>query len=215
MPERNNLPRPPRRYSPSAWPLDLCLLAAAVTLAAATACSGEPTAGATAGATLPSARAAAAQENRDLATLRSATAGFHNFDAGFKAGYRDIFMNACMEDGSDRRLGGMGYHYVSSNLVVDGTVDVAHPEALLYEPGSNGQLRLVGVEYVVPMGLWKGAEPPRLFGREFTPKHFDPDIDLWTLHVWVWKDNPSGMYADWNPRVSCNFAAPAARMSHQ
>lgn len=195
--------------------LPLRVLVAATTLAAAAACGGAPTADdvTARSTTLPNARAAAAQENRDLATLRSATAGFHNFEAGFKAGYRDVFMNMCMEDGSGQRLGGMGYHYVNGGLR-NGTAEVASPEALLYEPGPNGQLRLVGVEYVVPMALWTEAEPPRLFGREFVPKHFDPDIDLWTLHVWVWKDNPSGMYADWNPRVSCEYAAPAARGSH-
>lgn len=195
--------------------LPLRLLIAATALAAAAACGGAPTADdvSASSATLPNARAAAAEENRDLATLRSATAGFHNYDAAYKAGYRDIFMNVCMEDASGQRLGGMGYHYVNGGLL-NGTAEVASPEALLYEPGSNGQLRLVGVEYVVPMALWTEAEPPRLFGREFKPKHFDPDIDLWTLHVWVWKDNPSGMYADWNPRVSCEYAAPAARGSH-
>ncbi|HEU4697590.1 MAG TPA: hypothetical protein VFS40_00260, partial [Gemmatimonadales bacterium] len=70
-----------------------------------------------------------------------------------------------------------------------------------------GQLRLVGVEYVVPRDLWTSPEKPRLFGRELQPNGFG----LFALHVWLWRDNPSeeGIYADWNPTVSCRYAPPA------
>jgi hypothetical protein len=50
------------------------------------------------------------------------------------------------------------------------------------------------------------AEPPRLFGREF---RFFPDVGsagIWGLHVWVWRHNPHGLYANLNPRVSCEHA---------
>ncbi len=146
----------------------------------------------------PSLFSAAAAEKRDLATLRSATAGFHRYVVAKDAGYTFLFMNMCMEDQSPAKLGGMGNHYVNTALL-DGSVDVAHPEALLYEPGGNGQLKLVAVEYVIPKAAWTSSEPPELFGQKFKLNAFD----LWALHVWVWKDNPSGLYADWNPRVSC------------
>jgi hypothetical protein len=95
----------------------------------------------------------------------------------------------------------MGYHYVNTNLL-DDKVDVANPEALLYEPGPNGQLNLVAVEYVIPKAAWTQADPPTLFGKSFKLNAFN----LWALHVWVWENNPSGLYADWNPRVSCDNA---------
>ena len=144
-----------------------------------------------------------AAENRDLATLRAATARFHRYDVAKNAGYTFLFMDMCMEDQSSARLGGMGNHYVNPALL-DGSVDVGNPEALLYEPGPNGQLKLVGVEYVIPKDKWTSAEPPMLFGQQFTLNAFD----LWALHVWASKNNPSGLYAAWNPLVSCANAAP-------
>jgi hypothetical protein len=30
---------------------------------------------------------------------------------------------------------------------------------------------------------------------------------LYLLHVWLWRSNPSGLFADWNPNVSCRHAA--------
>jgi len=137
-------------------------------------------------------------DNKDLATLRAATAQFHRYEVAKKADYTFLFMNMCMVDQSPLNLGGMGYHYVNTNLL-DDKVDVAHPEALLYEPGTNGQLNLVAVEYVIPAAAWTKSDPPRLFNKDFKLNQFG----LWALHVWTWKDNPSGLYADWNPRVSC------------
>jgi hypothetical protein len=148
-------------------------------------------------------------DNKDLAALRAATAGFHRFEVAKSAGYTFLFMNMCMVDQSSLQLGGMGYHYVNTELL-DASVDVEHPEALLYEPGSNGQLNLVAVEYVIPKAAWTQTDPPRLFGRDFKLNAFD----LWALHVWVWENNPSGLYADWNPRVSCANAQTLPTASH-
>jgi hypothetical protein len=89
--------------------------------------------------------------------------------------------------------GGMGVHYVDFSQV-DDTVDPLHPEALVYEIGRNGRLRLVAVEYVA-----SGETAPELFGRTFT---WHKDIEVWKLHAWVYKYNPSGLFADWNPRVA-------------
>lgn len=147
--------------------------------------------------------ASSSVENRDLATLRAATARFQRFDVAKDAGYTYLFMNMCMEDNGPASAGGMGYHYVNTSLL-DAKVDVSTPEALLYEPGPNGQLHLVAVEYVIPKAAWTSTQPPMLFGQTFKLNAFD----LWALHVWVWDNNPSGMYADWNPRVSCANATP-------
>jgi hypothetical protein len=146
----------------------------------------------------PSLSSAAAAEHKDLATLRAATARFHRYEVAKDAGYTFLFMNMCMEDDSPARAGGMGKHYVNTALL-DANLDVSTPEALLYEPGPNGQLDLVGVEYVIPKAAWTSDQAPELFGRKLKLNKFD----LWALHVWAWENNPSGLYADWNPRVSC------------
>lgn len=178
-----------------------------VALVVAAGCGGDPTASRDA-ALVPSASPAATKDidhayERDLARLRAATAQFHRYDAAKAANYTFLFMNMCMTGATGANVGGMGYHYVNTDLL-DGSVNVETPEALLYEPGSNGQLNLVAVEYVIPKAAWNSPTPPTLFGRSFVLNKFD----LWALHVWVWENNPDGMFADWNPRVSCANATP-------
>ena len=162
------------------------------------ACGDEPNA--TESVAVPE-TAAVRGEARGLASARAATARFHRFNVAKAAGYDFLFMDMCMVDGSGADLGGMGYHYVNTGLL-DASLDVTQPEALLYEPGPNGQRRLVGLEYVIPAAAWTSPEPPELLGRQLTLNAFD----LWALHVWLWKRNPSGLYADWNPNVSCEHA---------
>jgi len=53
--------------------------------------------------------------------------------------------------------------------------------------------------------------PPVLFGHEFLRNDV---FQLWGLHAWVWKDNPSGMFANWNPRVTCAYASAISTMAH-
>jgi hypothetical protein len=170
-------------------------------------CSDPPTASKTA-AGLEHQRAGAA-EQQGLAAVRAATARFHRFAVADEEGYDFLFLNTCMVDGSAADRGGMGYHYVNTALL-DGQVSIATPEAVLYEPGPNGQLRLVALEYVIPKSAWTHPDPPVLLGQELTLNAFD----LWALHVWVWKRNPSGMFADWNPNVNCDNAAVSAVAHH-
>lgn len=148
-----------------------------------------------------SARADASLVATGLAEVRRATSRFHRFDVALDAEYTFLFNGMCMEAPS----GGMGYHYVNLGLL-DGEVNVTEPEALLYEPGPNHQMRLVAVEYVIPKDAWAGPGVPTLLGQELTLNSFD----LYALHAWVWKDNPDGMFASWNPSVSCAGAAPMA-----
>lgn len=150
--------------------------------------------------------AADARVERQLADLRRATAPFHRPEQGEAAGYTVLVTHpvsgaACLEDAT---LGGMGRHLLNPELI-DDDVLVLSPEALIYEPDQNGELRLVGVEYVIPFAIHgTDAEPPVLFGQEFKQ---NTTFDLWALHVWPWKHNPSGMFADWNPSVSCQHDA--------
>ena len=143
---------------------------------------------------------------KDLAALRRVTAPFHQFDTGVAAGW-SAQITGCMVDPT---AGGMGFHYGNPNFI-DGKVNVEEPELLLYEPQKNGKKRLVAVEYIVPLSAWTSAQPPRLFGRDFA---VNAAFGIWALHVWVWDENPSGLYADWNPRVNCQYAPAGSVMSH-
>ena len=146
-----------------------------------------------------------AEESRDLATLRRATAAFLQFEQAKAAGW-STQITGCMEGPA----GGMGDHYANAKLI-DGNVRVDQPELLLYEPESTGRTRLVGVEYIVPLSEWHGAKPPRLFGQDFA---VDEALQIWGLHVWAWESNPRGMYGDWNPRVSCDNDPELSTMGH-
>lgn len=94
--------------------------------------------------------------------------------------------------------GGMGVHYINEALL-DTHVDVREPEALVYEMDADGHITgLVAHEYIVPIDAWTAAKPPSLFGMNF---HRHPTLPFWVLHAWLWKPNPDGMFADWNPAV--------------
>jgi hypothetical protein len=132
---------------------------------------------------------------RKLAALRRSTDRYHDFAAAQADGYT-VQVTGCMEDAT---RGGMGYHYAKGDLI-DGGVIEAKPEVLLYEPRGKGRLRLVGVEFIIPFTAWAAAEPPVLYGQTFSRNE---TFQVWALHVWVWRKNPAGVFADWNPKVSC------------
>ena len=102
----------------------------------------------------------------------------------------------------------MGQHYVNGDLVGDGAINPLTPEALVYEPMPGGELRLVGVEYVVFKADWdkNHSSPPQLFNHTFFTilagnRYGLPDF--YELHAWIWRPNPSGMFENWNPKVTC------------
>jgi hypothetical protein len=132
--------------------------------------------------------------------VRQATAQFKDVEKA--DGY--ALLHGCV---SGPQEGAMGIHFANGNLVGDGALDAMHPEALLYEP-RDGKLQLVGVEYIVIAADWDAHHktPPVLMGQLFNysgaPNRFGIPA-FYELHVWAWKNNPAGMFADWNPRVSC------------
>jgi hypothetical protein len=103
--------------------------------------------------------------------------------------------------------GAMGIHFVNGDLVGDGEIDALKPEALIYEV-SKGVLQLLGVENVVIAEVWDANHetPPSLLGQVFqyvsAPNRYRIPA-FYELHVWAWKQNPNGMFTDWNPKVSC------------
>ena len=145
---------------------------------------------------------------QDLAGARAATAADHDLATAQHAGYsilRDAAGIACIDEPT---MGAMGVHYVDGAAVGDPAIDANHPEALVYEPTKNGRMKLVALEYVVIKAAWDAqhADPPSLFGQEFMvtpdPNRFGLPA-FYSLHAWIWKHNPAGTFAMWNPDVSC------------
>jgi hypothetical protein len=138
-----------------------------------------------------------------VAEVRQATRAYRDVNAAITAGYGST--GSCV---SGPEEGAMGVHYVDGDLLGDDDLLADQPEILVYEPGPGGRLRLAAVEYVVDAATWnaKGIGPPVLMGQHFHlvggPNRYGPN-PFYELHVWAWKNNPSGMFADWNPQVSC------------
>jgi hypothetical protein len=144
--------------------------------------------------------AALAAGQADIAKIRASTAQFHRTEAAQAAGY-DLVpgLDHCFENPG---IGGMGYHFINTGIL-DLTVDELQPEAMVYIPSPNEGLQLGAVEFIVPAEAWDAAgnaEPPTALGQSF---HLNPTLGVYVLHAWIWKDNPSGMFEDWNPTVSC------------
>jgi hypothetical protein len=106
----------------------------------------------------------------------------------------------------------MGLHYINGDLVKSGVLDATRPQAVIYEPQPNGDLRLIGVDYLLISDAWNAANPgpPELMGQFFhlfdAPNRFGLPA-FYTLHVWAWKDNPNGAFVNWHPNVSCQSFA--------
>jgi hypothetical protein len=132
---------------------------------------------------------------RDLERVRAATIAYHDIAAAHAAGFPTT-VPQCL---ANPPLGGMGHHYIDRRLL-DDRLDVEHPEILVYAPTPDGGLKLVGVEYIVPLAQWNRARPPRIFGQALKRSE---ELKLWYLHVWAWEQNSNGLFADWNPAVKC------------
>jgi len=140
------------------------------------------------------------QEDQDklVEIVRNATQQYQ--DVSKAVGYSPAL--GCVS-GSDH--GAMGIHYVNGSLL-NGPIDPTHPQALIYEPQSNGELKLVGVEFIILAGALPPNAAPQVEGhlmlyidgpnRYGLPPFFE-------LHVWAWRDNPQGPFVDWNDHVSC------------
>ena len=166
---------------------------------------------------------AAGADAASLAAVRQATAAFHDVDKAVAAGYVSPVGGPCDETPA----GAMGVHSPNPALMQNPALIPEQPEVLLYLPSGDGNYRLVAVEYVQilllrntqtgQVGPWFSHDPwpaeyvivnptPSLFGQSFQgpmaghvpamPWHYD-------LHVWTWNPNPAGMFAQWNPSISC------------
>jgi hypothetical protein len=135
--------------------------------------------------------------------VRASTEPFHDPARAALEGYGST--GSCV---SGPEEGAMGIHYANGALVGDGQLDAERPEVLIYEQQKSGGLRLVGVEFLVIAEAWHAANaaPPVLMGQHFhyvgSPNRYGLP-PFYELHVWAWRNNPNGAFADWNPRVSC------------
>ncbi|HZB70184.1 MAG TPA: hypothetical protein VE403_07450 [Sphingomicrobium sp.] len=166
----------------------------------------------------------------DLAAVRAASERFRDVKVALAEGYIADPMKVCETAammGQPKELGAMGIHYFRPDLLgitappnprVDGTgthTDFSKPAILIYEPQADGSLALVAVENLVFAKAWHAAgneRPPSFHGLEYDSMKDDPATAIdeahmfephYDRHVWIHRDNPSGMFAQFNPNVSC------------
>ena len=105
--------------------------------------------------------------------------------------------------------GGMGVHFLNLGYVGQ-PLDPARPQVLIYEP-DGATLRLVAAEWFVPVAVTK--DRPQFLGRSFDgPMEghhpiMPAELHHWDLHVWLWKENPAGVFSPTNPKVQCPSGA--------
>ena len=136
-----------------------------------------------------------ADENTALATLRRATARYHDLNAALADGF--VFLHGC-EVRPDE--GPVGIVYIHIGRLLDGAIDPSLPDGLIYEPRRNESPRLVGVEFAVPYPLWTSPQAPTFLDTAFQR---EDEFGVFGLHVWLWRTNPEGLFAESNPNVSC------------
>lgn len=142
--------------------------------------------------------------NALIEVVREATARFKDVKAAENEGY--FLQFGCVSGGD---AGAMGLHYVNGGLVADGELDATTPEIVIYEPTSDGGVKLVGADYLVLAEQWNATHdgPPQLMGQLFhyfeSPNRFGLP-PFYTLHVWAWKDNPTGSFVNWHANLSCD-----------
>jgi hypothetical protein len=142
----------------------------------------------------------------DIAAIRRATARYQRLEVAEAEGFEPLTFpeppTACISKDGE---GAMGVHYINVNRF-DGVIDLSEPEVLLYDMRENGSPKLLGVEYIVPEPAFDSVNPQTVLGQQMKyktsvgPHPVDP---YYERHVWTWYRNPSGMFADWNPRVTC------------
>ena len=154
-----------------------------------------------------------------MTAAQAVTAKYQSLNVAKKSGYSILADTAGITCIAEPQMGAMGVHYVKGDLVKDPAIDAARPEALVYAPDKRGGLHLAAVEYVVIKSDWDahnplaGAppwvkpSPPSLFGRDFNftdaPNRYGLP-PFYSLHAWIWQENPMGTFEMWNPSVHCD-----------
>jgi hypothetical protein len=185
---------------------------------------------AAAGAAVASTPPAPGPGEPTLAEVRRATERFRDVSAALAEGYiRDPFdlCDTAAMMGRPASLGAMGIHYFRPDLLgitappsprVSGVgthTDFRRPSILIYEPQENGALELVALENLVFAAAWHAAghaEPPTFHGVPYDSMMDDPGTAVdeahmfephFDRHVWLYRDNPNGIFTPFNPAVTC------------
>ena len=177
----------------------------------------------------------------DLAAVRAAAERYRDVNVALAEGYIAAPGSMCESAehmGQSAALGAMGIHYFRPDLLgitappnprVGGSgthIDFLNPAILIYEPQSDGSLELVAVENLVFESAWRAAghdEPPSFHGRPYERMADDPATPIdeahmfephFDRHVWLYRDNPNGVFAPFNPNVSCPGGTAMADHAH-
>ena len=119
---------------------------------------------------------------------------------GYQLGYRGVVTGCIAKPG----VGAMGYHYFNWANMDDPSIDEQDPEVLVYHTADDGSLKLGAVEWVVPKVKWEAAgntAAPVVYGQ--TLHVLNPVLNWYVEHAWVFDANDAGVFADWNPDVTC------------
>lgn len=164
-----------------------------------------------------------------LEQVRAATERFRDVKVALAEGYVRDPMNICEKAefmGRPASLGSMGIHFFRPDLLgitaekprVNGNgthTDFRQPSILIYEPQADGSMELVAVENLVFQAAWHatGAKTrPSFHGVPWDAMADDPKTGIdeahmfqphYDRHVWIYRENPNGVFAQFNPNVSC------------
>ena len=206
---------------------------AALLVLAGCAKEAEPAADEAAAAPEGAAPALTAEQQAFAAQVRAASEKYQDVKVAEADGYMADPSGMCVtaaEVGAPAEAGAMGIHYFRPDLLgiaspqppvngTDGVIDVNQPEVLVYEPQMDGTLQLVAAEYLVFQDAWTKAgntAAPTLGGYQFVAMADDPATPMneahdfmphHELHVWIYRENPTGLVSEFNPAVSCDHAA--------
>ena len=124
------------------------------------------------------------QTMQELQRARAATSRYRNINNAFRDNYQDIGLV----------MPNMGYHFMKTSLV-DPVFEITKPELLVYNKNEDGNFELVAVEYAVPIDPNSPNTPPNGFTGADDQWDFNTlNTGLWTLHAWIWKNNPDGVF---------------------
>ena len=168
----------------------------------------------------------------ELDKLRAATERFNDVKVALAEGYIEDPHRICVTAdmvGDPVTSGAMGIHYIRPDLLgltqtpgrVSGTgthQDFTNPAILMYEPQGDGTLKLLGIENLVWTAAWEKAgntAPPSWQGQNYFQMTDNPSTPIdeahgfeshYDLHIWLYRENPGGVFSQFNPAVSCAHA---------
>lgn len=140
----------------------------------------------------------------ELKSLRASHARYNDIANAIADGYVLGYNGAAAGCVFHPTMGAMGYHYFRYDKMEDPTIDEEDPEVLVYHM-RDGELKLGAVEWVVPKALWEAAGNtlPPVIHEHHTMHIINFTLNWYIAHAWIFVNNPSGTYADWNPDVHC------------